>query len=341
MKTKIFSILTFMAALLLSSCSEKWEPGVTSEKNGQVSLSSMGLDVSVAETVISRATVDLSDFRISIKNNEGMTVNAFKYSEMPEILTLPVGTYTLDVVSHEVKRAAWDEPLYVGSKEFEITENQITDLGTVKCVFSNIKVSIVFTDALRKVASDDVKVTVVANDGGELEFTLAETRAGFFEAMEGSTTIVATLTGTINSTAYTNRVVLTDAKAGQHRIITYDFKGTVIPDPEENGKINPGDGIGLDVTYDEVDLNNPVDDDDEVLDPSDRPGKEDPKPDEGDTPGPKPDKDVITYTSTNEADFNLDGVNDALDGREYGVIFAAENGIADIVVTIDSPYLTD
>ena len=340
MKTKILSVISFFAlALSLVSCSEKWEPGQTdTDKEGQVSMMSMGVDVSTAETVISRASVDLSDFQVKITSAEGETVNSWKYKDMPEIVTLPVGHYTVDVVSHEVKKAAWEEPLYVGSKEFDIVENKITDIGIVNCVFSNIKVSIRFTENLVKNAGDDVKVTVVANDEGTLEYTLKETRAGYFEAVPGSTTLVATLTGTIKGSTYETRTVLDDVAAGQHRIITYDFKTPDIPNPGESGTINPG--VGIDISFSTINLNNPIDHDETIIGGT-RPGQEEPsKPvDPVDPVDPdKPFFEPIKYTSKT---IDFDNPNPVVDGTDYAVHIHADNGIAHLVVTIDSPYLTE
>jgi len=335
MKSKIFSILTILtASLFLASCSEKWDPKEEETKQGQVSMMSMGVDVSTAETVISRATVDLSEFKVKITDAGGAVTNEWKYKDMPEIVTLPVGKYKVDVISHEVKKAAFDEPLYIGSKEFEIIENKISDIGVVKCVFSNIKVSIKFTKALMDAASDDVKVTVVANDEGTLDFGINETRSGYFEAVEGSTTLVATLSGTINGTMQNNRVVLDDVQAGQHRIINYDFKGTDIPDPEESGTINPGDGIGIDISYTTINLNNPIDYDEPVIG-GQRPGEETPVGPVDPTP---PTEDPIKYTS---ATIDFDNANPVVDGTEYVVNIHSDNGIAHLMVTIDSPYLTE
>lgn len=340
MKTKIFSILTFIAASLsLVSCSEKWSPVEPETKQGQVSMMSMGVDVSTAETVITRATVDLSEFQVKISNAEGMVVEQWKYKDMPEIVTLPVGNYKVDVVSHDVKKAAWEEPLYIGSKEFEIIENKINDIGVVKCVFSNIKVSIRFSQALIDAADDNVEVTVVANDEGTLVFDLNETRSGYFEAMEGSTTLVATLRGNFKGSYYETRVVLDDVAKGQHRIINYDFKEADPPVPPETGTINPGQGFNIDVTYNTVNLNNPIGYEESVIPGGDRPGTEKPKdPVDPVDPVDPPVDNPIEYTSST---IDFENSNEVVDGQEYAVHISAKNGIAHLVVTIDSPYLTE
>ena len=111
MKTKILSIIALAATLLsLTSCDEAWTPN-TGDKTGQVSLKSLGVEVSTAESTVSRADVDLSDYIITIVNRTScITEGQWTYSEMPEVFALPVGDYTVKVKSHTLQPAEWDMP---------------------------------------------------------------------------------------------------------------------------------------------------------------------------------------------------------------------------------------
>ena len=303
MKTKILSLITFIfAAITLSSCNEGWNPQPNSDKNGQVSLTSMGVEVSNAEQVISRLAVDLSDYIVTIYDAKNSVSAEWKYSEMPEIFTLPVGDYKITVKSHNVEKAAWDKPYFLGTKTFSIQDSKITDIGVIKCVLSNIKVSIKFDSSIVPYLGADVKVVVVANDEGSLIFTKDETRSGYFEAIEGSSTLVATLTGTVS---------------GYYETVVNTYTDVVVED-----------------------LNNDVTTGEDVI-PGDRPGKEDPKdpdPEPGPGPDPEPSVDPITFTSET---LSFDEVNTPAEGVNYIVNIHSEAGLAHLIVEIISNDLTD
>lgn len=356
MKTKLYTLLLSLALVTgLTGCNDKWSPDLVGTDSGRLSTESLTVDVVNAEQVIeSRATIDLSNFIVSVYNNaNGELANRWAYSAMPELPTFPVGEYTVKVYSHEQEKAAWEAPYFYGEKTFSIKKDEITNVGTVVCKLSNIKVTIKFTDALKAVAGDNVQVVVRANDAGSLTYGINETRAGYFEAVEGSTTLTATFTGTISGydEEFTN--VFTDLAAGQHRIITFSLKGGETEIPDETGKIDPTDGINVDVSVVDVNLGGNVNTGDEdLIDGEKRPGDNEQlpeDPDKPDNPGPGPDKpqpgeDAVKFSSET---FDLDGWNNA---SEYGsddpnlkkaiVNIHAEKGLAHLHVKIISPILT-
>lgn len=222
---KIFQIFSslVLAALSLTACSDNWSPGEETAATGQVRLHSMGVEVSDAENVVSRTAsrasqIDLSNFIVTITNAQGMPVAEYLYKDMPGVIVLPVGAYTVNVRSHNVKKAAFDEPYYTGSGSFTIRQDEIVDIGVVTCKFSSIRVSIIFDEALKEKLGDDAKVTVIANDEGSLVFTPAETRSGYFEAVAASTTIIAQFEATLKgeSEKVTKTVTFTDGVPGNH-----------------------------------------------------------------------------------------------------------------------------
>ena len=276
MKTKIFSIIALLAAAVgLGACSEDWQPNT--EKTGQVALKdNLGVMVDDAQNVLSRAEHDIDNFLVKIyRDNEYDTpVNQWKYSELPEIFSLPVGDYRVDVCSHEVQKAEWDNPYYFGSQTFKIENSKITEIGAVTCKFSSVRVSVKFTDDLRAALGDDVQVRVVVNDEGELYFDPEETRSGYYEAVEGSTTMAAFFTGTVNGYKENLHKVYEDVAAGQHRIITFSLRSNPLePDPE-TGFIDPANGINVDISVDNEDINGNVTPSEEPITPGHKPGEE-------------------------------------------------------------------
>lgn len=336
MKTKILSLMALLALTFgLSACHDNNYingGGTDTLEKGQVNLRSMSVDVNNAEKVIntSRAQIDLSDFIIEIFNQSGQRVQNFTYSQMPEILDLEAGSYTVKIRSHEVAKAAWEAPYFVGEKDFTVNASSITDIGIVTCKLANIKVTIRFSDTLRKHMGDDCKVTVIANDQGSLVFTPDESRSGYFQALDGSSTLIAEFSGTVGGYKETVRHICNDVEAGQHRIITFNLKGPGGEEPDENGYIDIKNGITIDASVQNVDLKANINVGEDILDDSDRPGSDEPgqNPPTPPTP-PTPDDDPITFVSDG-ADF--DKVNAPSD--HVVVTINAKNGIEHLNVKI-------
>lgn len=352
MKTKIYSLAILTAtALSLGSCADNWNGGEPSGNDfGQ--LSKHSIDVVNGENIIStasRAGYDISNFIVTIRNSAGAQVGQWRYAEMPELVTLPVANgYTVDAYSHVQEKAAWDAPYFESQPvTFNITKDKITEVETVKCKLANIKVTIKYSDDLRRALGSDCKVTVIANDEGSLEFLPDETRAGYFQAIAGSTTLVATLSGTIDGSYAEVRTILNDVAAGHHRIITYSFAGGDPTPPDENGFFDPSTGIqisfdtvnetvegGVDAEEDNVSGTRPGQEEPEQ--PED-PGEDDPNnPDNPDDPA----EEAATFEATDSPNLKLDEVNVA--SADFGnakVNITAPKGFKNLEVTIqtDSP----
>ncbi len=337
----IFMMLAIVAAF--SSCSkEKWDFDTDDAAYGELSLSSMTVDVTNAEEVIARSSVDLSNFIVKIYDaTDNSLVKQWAYAEMPEVFTLPVGEYSVNVISHVQEAAAWDKPYFEGSKAFTIKDSRITEIGAVVCKLANVKVSIRYSDALRAVMGDDVVVTVLMNNGGSLTYTPNETRSGYFKYVANSHTLVATFSGTVDGNKETLRKEYTDIAAGQHRIITFKLKtgdGTI---PDENGGINIEGGISVDASVTTIDMTSDIIVDEDVVD-GDRPqegGEEKPdQPEDPDNPD-KPDTptETITITSTT---LDFDNPNIATSDLQAVVNIHSDKGIANFKVDIISDQLT-
>lgn len=274
MKT-IKNILLFtlaIVALTLSSCDDPSYPdNSTDSKEGQLRLSKMTISVSNAEKVIeTRSSVDVGTFTVNIKNSAGETVETYKYSEMPELVTLSAGKYTVEAYNSEQQTAAFEAPYFYGaSAEFEVKAGEIEDVDPVVCKLANIKVGVFYSDELKKVMGSDVVVNVKVADSEELDFVASETRSGYFKYVEGNTTIVATFTGTVDGYKVSEYKVLTNAVApGNYHKITFSIKDAPEP-PDENGQIG-GSGFNMDATVTSIDYTGNVDPGEEdLIDPDD------------------------------------------------------------------------
>lgn len=349
---KKFSIYLAAIALTLgaASCDESWNPPTADE--GTVSLNSLGIELSEAENLVrSRAEVPSTDnFLVEIYNVQGALCGNWTYSEMPEVVTLPVGNgYRVDVRSHAIAKAEWEKPYYAGSATFDIAKSKITSIGVVKCSFASLRVSVIFTERLRAMLGDDVEVTAVLNEDqtdGRLVFTPAETRSAYFDVADGESSLALNFHGSVNGYVENFSRVYTDIAAGQHRQVTFDVRDNGVEIPEESGTLDPTEGVYVttEVTDEYVDGSTNIGED--ILDPSDRPGQEEPVTPGPDEPGPEEpgDKELPEITSDY---LDLKGVNllsnfGTGEGQKpASLVIKAPKGVKTLEVFIDSPTLDD
>ena len=98
---------------------------------GELNLNSLKIGVNAANPS-TRAGVDVSSFMVAIyEDGETEPVKSFAYSEMPETISLIIGSYTVEVNSHVPEASAWEKPHYFASKTFVIKKNETTNIGTI------------------------------------------------------------------------------------------------------------------------------------------------------------------------------------------------------------------
>jgi len=369
MKTKIFSILLSVAAMAGFSACDTWNPDMDVNGMGQLRTSTLGVDVDGAETVVadnsttttgaakaskasaSRATVDLTNFIVTVANSKGQQVSRWTYATMPELPTFAAGDYTVTVRSHEVEPAAWNAPYYEGSQSFTIETDKVTEVQTVVCTLSNIRVSVHFTEELMKAFDnpDEVTVKVTSEGNNSLVFTPAETRSGYFAALKDLETLRIDFSASIMGYTETFTKTIDNVAKGQYRKITFGLSGNDTPTPEELGTvINDGQGITVNTAVIE---DAPIETDyewyEDNIDNTGRPGDEDFEQGGGDDPDPPtppiPGDDwSIEFTSTT---LDLTGVNMVdnygPDIQDAIVVITSTQEFAHVNVKIESDMLTD
>jgi hypothetical protein len=140
-------------AVATSSCiSQEGIPyGVDSaEAMGTLVLPNMGF--SEAIDIVTRADdprAGAFEVKITNRNNHrtylDCTVTEMRDEFTDGTLKLPVGSYTITVTSGTVKDAAWEEPYYRATQDFEIAKDTPTQIADLVCKLSNIMVSVEFT----------------------------------------------------------------------------------------------------------------------------------------------------------------------------------------------------
>lgn len=354
MKTSIFNALMSLALLAgFTACNEKWEPDgpATGSETGTLSTADLALDITnieqITESRASRASIDLSNYIITVQDAAGAVVNEWTYSTMPGLPMFAVGDYTLVVESHQPESAAWEMPHFKGTKTFSIQANKVTSIGTVTCSLQSLKVTVNFSNDLVKAGAGDLKCVVDVHSNGILEFGQNETRAAYFVVPEGNTTMVATFTGTVNG--YNETIIRTynniQNAVGKHFVINFSLKGggEVVP-PAEQGQWDPTEGINVDMDVISSDLSGNANPGDEEILQGTRPGDEewpeepvdpvDPTP-----PGPG-DDDPAPAATFYSATLNLNGVN-TCDVSPAAVTITCPKGVAHLYVTIDSTTLDE
>lgn len=372
MKTKIFSILLSAAAMAGFSACDTWNPDPAVNGRGQLSTANLGVEVDGAETDVndnagakpaavkakapaSRATVDLSNFIVTVEDKNGQQVSRWTYTTMPELPTFAVGDYTVTVRSHEVEPAAWNAPYFEGSQAFSIVADKVTEVQTVVCTLANIRVSVNFSEkliaALDNPAEATVKITSEGNNS--LTFTPSETRSGYFAALKDLETLRLDFSASIMGHTETFTKTLDNVAKGQHRKITLSLSGNETLPPEELGTIiNDGQSIIVDSSVIE---DEPIESDydwyEDNLDNTGRPGDEDFEEGEDPGPGPGPGPD-----EPKPSDWSIDFlpgadikdlpspyiIDDIVSkGLQVSITLKSTNGFSKLMVDIDSDMLTD
>lgn len=328
-----------------SAChSEKMETGAT-DVTGQLSLASMKMEVDLkVDTVYpqSRAGVDVSNFLLTIKNSQGEQVEQYTYSEMPEIISLPVGTYTVVASSAEAATNGFDVPFYTGSTEqFTIKENELTEVSALTCRLANVMISVEYDEELRKLMGEDVVTTVKIGDNS-LDIPSSETRKAYLIAPASAGSMDITLKGTIDGESVTEVKRVENVQAGQYNIIKYVLSPVDDGNNSVGGNLNIAINIDSSMTSsDETVGVNPGEEpgiDDFPTDGGEEPGDGD--GDGGDESGSDQNMPTIEGTSFNKVPFDIDNDRLTISGAaELQVTIGAPNGIANLFVEIISETL--
>ncbi len=248
---------------------------------GQINLKQLTVDITNAtknaETRSLAATradgdtqsesVDNYTVRI-IKTSTGQKAYEWVYSEMPEIVTLPIGNYTLEAYNAEVSDVAWNTPYYYASQNCTIEADKITEPQTLVCKLASVKVTINYTDALKQLIGAGTDVNIHVNLGTkEADFKYSETGAVYFKNFGADSTITATFSGTINGTYISELKTVSTVNAGEHHIINYDVQ--TVPDVGTRvGQIS-SEGLCLTSSVTVVDLKRNITTEEDVIDATD------------------------------------------------------------------------
>ena len=160
MKRSIITILA--AAAVLAGCSKSKVDSAT----GTFMLKSLTAntelnDKNVSTKAMPSELADVNNFTITITSNlSGGNSQSYKYSDIADqAIELPQGSYSLKASSNDKATAAWDQPIFYGTKEFSIVAGAVTPIE-VKCYLTNAVVSVKCSETfLTELSEYEIKVT--------------------------------------------------------------------------------------------------------------------------------------------------------------------------------------
>lgn len=344
-----FALLT--VCLLFSCKNEDPFTGEFETGTGRILTSNISVEVK-AETLSTRAVTvpDVKDFTIAFCKSSDLTeaVLSYPYSEMPEVVTLPVGSYVVKAFYGDDNIvAAFDAPAYFGqSEELKIENGKVLELNEpIVCTLYNVRVKVSFDPELMKVMGDDAKVSVKVGESGTLDFDLNTESDGFFQYSENSNTLVAVFSGTVEGSFITETKNYNDVKRGTYYNITFKLRNV------ETGAEDPGNLTGpgtllidATVTYHDHSSNGGIDltpDKEEYLEDDRYPsqgGEGEEKPGEDQPGNPDVDDSAKPVITSNNVD--LDKTNEISEWEGPCVVkVLTESKITEFKCLIDSESL--
>ena len=332
-----------MGICSLTSCDrERVDFGQDNRPTGTLDLTSISININEAPEPTRAGGPVLDNFNVTIEEitSAGYTVvRNWAYREMPEVFKLPVGNYKVTVTSEkEEALATFNGGFWKGEQLFVITENAVTAIEEVNCLFRSIKTGVAYADDLKALLGGDVMVTLSIEGGGSLDYPQAETRAGYLKAMQQSNVLRAHLTGTIEGAKVDYTTAFPDVKPGEYRIIRYNLKSVDDGDTNTGGTSNFR--LKVDATCEIVDENVTVTPDGEEG-TDDFPTEGDGGGEEGGGDTPSADIPTIVGASLKGEPFDIKGTH-IIEGQcELIVKMTAPKGLAHVNVTIDSETLTE
>lgn len=232
--------ISFMvAAVLLPGCNKPLLQGGDSAKGkGEVSFD---ITASGDYVTITKAAADdnanVNEFTIDIVNKAGgETVSYDRFGDMPHVMELPSGQYTLTAMSPNVLPAAFDLPVYGKVHDFTVRIGEVTS-EKIECTLQNMKITFSLSQAFRteletytisvsngNFASNTLQWTNVAASSGSERITDDINKAGYF-SVAPLTIRVDAKRAIDNSEAY-HEIKITDGKAQDHFKVSLDAKVT-------------------------------------------------------------------------------------------------------------------
>lgn len=326
--------LWLFCLLLLTGCDkEKIDYGIdNSEGEGQISFAEFSFTIDATE--LETKAVNIEDCVVTIsQNGTSLEGYSWKYGEMPKIVTLPVGNYSIKVEAGTLIPGGWKaQPYCVGTQDFTVTKDKVTKVDKVICTLQNVKISVSLNiDEIEAELQPGYTVQVNNGSTGFLTYTKADiqnNRIGYLDAPKSSNTFSVSLIGKRPDGEIVNQTeVLSGVKPGEWRKIKVAVALT--------GSLRSAFSIRSEMEVVSSTIRVPVDEETINPDPTPNPDPEDPDP----TPTPDPSENAPTIIGQG---FDMQNAI-TLDGSITSVVvnLNAPNKIQDLNVSVKSQILSE
>ncbi len=239
-RTIIFSMLT--ACLALAGCNMR------EISKGSAGAGSLSLQVASEGQYMTKADDVVNNFKIVITRTDGYEKIFERYADMPQVLDLGSGDYTITASSPRTAEAAFDQPIYTGSANFTIRTGELTPVS-LTCSLTNMMVTFQLSDNFKNELS---AYTVSITNASSWTAADAENRTLIWdkEAVDankpGYFTVAPLLVKVDGYRAIDNsethaQMVISDVAAKDHHIINLDARVT--------GQLG-GENGGVEITID-------------------------------------------------------------------------------------------
>lgn len=172
---KLKNTILYLAALSLFSCEMKDEifdkngiSGDVGYLNLAVSVQNKATKSAEDEGINNNSPVSADDFNVEISNSEGIVKKFESYSELPETIELPEGSYTVKAHTPGEILPQMSEPYYNGETILNITKDKETT-ADVTCTMQNTRIQLVYGETFATVFKT-WNITVSDGSGNILSF---------------------------------------------------------------------------------------------------------------------------------------------------------------------------
>lgn len=125
----------------------------------------------VDKVVKSAESVDINAFIVSVEKKDGKFAKTWTYAELPSLVELSSGEYTVTVTSPETEAVAWEQPSFAATKDIAIVNGAVTPVDMV-CTLQNMKNSVYCSQHfMNQLTNFNVKIS---NEDGFLVWTADE-----------------------------------------------------------------------------------------------------------------------------------------------------------------------
>lgn len=365
-KNRMFISRLFLGICLLGTVSCEMRDELRNRMPGKTDVEAVGgfsLDLLSKETA-TRAENVVDQYTVQIVNTNGEVVREYdSYTQLQEagsVIELPVGTYKVRSASYagDEEEASINKPYYFSEKEFSVNAGEVTNLKDT-CKLNSVVVNVNYDESFLSEVEDNYAVTFT-NGTGVLTMNKDVNGVAYFRTAPSM--LIAVRATTKNGTEVYKAQSMaskdgSSLKPEDKFEINLGIKDTIPANPgtpdnpnnpdnpdnpdDPNNPDNPdtpdvgGDShfdITIDVTLNGKDVDITIPSPDQPTPDPDPTPNPDPDP----TPDPGPSYAAPTIVGRG---FNLGST--LTDPTTVQVDITAEAGIANLIVTIDSPILSD